>query len=276
MAREFGVTVSRAASEPAGEAAVPVRMPRVAIYRSWQAPMPEGWTRWVLDQYGFDYQNVWDTDVRSGALSDFDVLLIPAQGEDGIRNGNEPGSMPEQYVGGLGDVGTAAVRTFAEQGGWVVAFDAAVDYAISTFDLPFRNTISGVSTQDFFLPGSIIQLEVAANHPLTYGLAADAKTLFARSQVLERTDGGSTPGITTPVCYANSDYLVSGWTLGGDEYLAGRTAVAQAQVGEGQVVLFAFQPHFRGQPRGTFKLLFNALMGSSTEGLPYATGLNCR
>jgi hypothetical protein len=77
------------------------------------------------------------------------------------------------------------------------------------------------------------------------------------------------------VCYAASDYLVSGWTLGGDEYLAGRTAAAQVSVGEGQVVLFAFTPHFRGQPRNTFKLLFNALLGATTEGLPAGTGLGC-
>ena len=83
-------------------------------------------------------------------------------------------------------------------------------------------------------------------------------------------------GVSTPVCYAESDYLISGWILGGDEYLAGRTAAVQAALGSGQVVLFAFSPHFRGQPRNTFKLLFNALVGSSTEGPPDGIGLGCR
>jgi hypothetical protein len=251
-------------------------MPRVAIYRSWQAQMPEGWTRWVLDEYGIPWENVWDDDVRGGALSGYDVLVVPAQSEEGIRLGHEPGSMPERYVGGLGEAGVSAVETFVREGGRLVALDEAVDFAIATFDLPFRNTVAGVSTQEFFLPGSIIRLEVDPEHPLGYGMEEDAVTLFARSQVLERTDGGRTPGVTTPVCYAAADYLVSGWTLGGDEYLAGRTAAAQAAVGDGEVVLFAFEPHFRGQPRNTFKLLFNALMGASTEGLPGGTGLDCR
>ncbi|MBT8487627.1 MAG: peptidase M14, partial [Gemmatimonadetes bacterium] len=115
------------------------------------------------------------------------------------------------------------------------------------------------------------------SHPLGWGLAPDAVTLFARSQVLERTDAGRAPGVSTPVCYAEADYLVSGWTLGGDEYLAGRTAVAQAAVDEGDVVLLAFDPIFRGQPRNTFKLFFNALMGSATGELPTAAvGLECR
>ena len=104
----------------------------------------------------------------------------------------------------------------------------------------------------------------------------DAVTLFARSQVLEPTDGAGRQGVSTPVCYVGADYLVSGWTVGGDQYLAGGTAVAQVAVGLGQVVLFAFTPHFRGQPRNTFKLLFNALVGSSTEGIPTETELTCR
>ena len=184
--------------------------------------------------------------------------------------------MPQRFVGGLGATGVAAVEEFVRNGGRLVALDDAVDFAIGLFDLPFRNTVAGVSSQEFFLPGSIIQLEVDPEHPLGYGVADDAVTLFARSQVLERTDGGRTPGVTTPVCYAETDYLISGWTLGGDEYLAGRTAAAQAPVGEGHVVLLAFEPHFRGQPRNTFKLLFNALMGAGTEDLPEGAGLACR
>ena len=78
------------------------------------------------------------------------------------------------------------------------------------------------------------------------------------------------------MCYADADFLVSGWTLGGEEVLAGYPAAAQIGVGEGQVVLFAFRPHFRGQPRNTFKLLFNALAASATQGLPERPGLDCR
>ncbi len=276
MASEHGVTLTGLSAAPAANAISAVTMPRVAIYRSWAAPMPEGWTRWVLDQYGIAWENVWDDDIRSGALSDFDVLFFPSQGDRQILAGHAPGSMPDQYVGGLGDAGSAAVQRFVRGGGRVVASNAAVDYAISALDLPFRNTVQGVSTQDFFIPGSIIQLQVDPDHPLAYGVAPDAMTLFARSQVLERTDGGRGEGVSTPVCYAQSDYLISGWTLGGDEYLAGRTAVAQVAVGSGDVVLLGFAPHFRGQPRNTFKLLFNALMGSTTEGLPSPSSLPCR
>ena len=291
LAADHGLTLTGVSSPPSPDAVAEARAPRVAIYRSWQAPMPEGWTRWVLDQYGFEWENVWDADVREGDLSRFDVILLPSQGAAGIAQGHAPGSMPEPYTGGLGVEGAAALRAFVEDGGWVLAFDQAVDYAIETFALPFRNRARGRSSQEFFIPGSVIRIDVDPSHPLGYGMDEAAMALFSRSQVLERTDGatgGATGGaagsgggadigpISTPVCYAASDFLVSGWTLGGEEVLAGYPAVAQVGVGAGQVVLFAFRPHFRGQPRNTFKLLFNALAASATEGLPASPGLRCR
>ena len=287
LAADYGLTLTGVSSPPSPGAVAEARAPRVAIYRSWQAPMPEGWTRWVLDQYGFEWENVWDADVRDGDLTRFDVILLPSQGAAGIAQGHAPGSMPEPYTGGLGEEGAAALRAFVEDGGWVLAFDQAVDYAIETFALPFRNRARGRSSQEFFIPGSVIRIDVDPSHPLGYGMDEAAMALFSRSQVLERTDGaaggvaGSGGGadigpISTPVCYAASDFLVSGWTLGGEEVLAGYPAVAQVGVGAGQVVLFAFRPHFRGQPRNTFKLLFNALAASATEGLPASPGLRCR
>ncbi|NNF12016.1 MAG: peptidase M14, partial [Gemmatimonadetes bacterium] len=201
LAADFALTTARPEGDVSAAAPVEVRMPRVAIYRSWQARMPEGWTRWVLDQYGFAWENVWDGDVREGALSDYDVLIVPSQSVTGIRDGHASGDMPAEYVGGLGEAGVAAVDAFVRNGGRLVAVDQSVDFALELFDLPFRNAVAGVSTQEFFLPGSIIQLRVDDSHPLGWGLAPDAVTLFARSQVLERTDAGRAPGVSTPVCY---------------------------------------------------------------------------
>ena len=76
--------------------------------------MPEGWTRWTLDRYGIPWENVWDADVRNGALSDYDVVILPAQGEQAIRDGHAPGDMPDRFVGGLGVEGTAALRSFVD------------------------------------------------------------------------------------------------------------------------------------------------------------------
>ena len=76
--------------------------------------------------------------------------------------------------------------------------------------------------------------------------------------------------IDTVVSYAKEDLLMSGWALGEEEFIAGKSAVVRVGLGQGQIVLFGFRPQFRGQPRGTYKLLFNALQGASLEAMPWS------
>jgi hypothetical protein len=52
---------------------------------------------------------------------------------------------------------------------------------------------------------------------------------------------------------------MSGWAMGEEKYLANTSAMLNAEYGGGNLVLFGFKPQFRGQPRGTYKLIFNAI-----------------
>ena len=45
----------------------------------------------------------------------------------------------------------------------------------------------------------------------------------------------------------------------GPEHIAGKPALVSADVGEGSVVLFGFQPNYRGQTIATWPLLWAAL-----------------
>ena len=74
------------------------------------------------------------------------------------------------------------------------------------------------------------------------------------SMAFEVTD----PSIAVAARYGSGDPLLSGWVLGGDK-VAGKPAILEAKVGQGSVVLFGFQPNYRGQTVATFPLLFNAL-----------------
>jgi len=52
--------------------------------------------------------------------------------------------------------------------------------------------------------------------------------------------------------------LRSGW-LNGAERMQGGAAAVDVRHGNGHVVLIAFQPQWRGQPTGTFRVVFNSL-----------------
>ncbi|HTH26646.1 MAG TPA: hypothetical protein VL919_16110, partial [Vicinamibacterales bacterium] len=74
MGVELGVLFTGLDAVPSG--AKPIRAPRVGLYRSYRANMDEGWTRWMLEQYEFPYKTLWNADLRTGDLSQFDVLLF--------------------------------------------------------------------------------------------------------------------------------------------------------------------------------------------------------
>ena len=73
--------------------------------------------------------------------------------------------------------------------------------------------------------------------------------------------------------YPTHDLLMSGWLLG-ERVIANRAAVIEAEVEKGRVVLLGFRTQHRGQPHGTFKLLFNALLLGSSEKASMPTGTN--
>ncbi|MFL6214046.1 MAG: M14 metallopeptidase family protein [Blastocatellia bacterium] len=159
--------------------AKPVAKPRLALYRSWVASMDEGWTRWALEQFGFDYKNVYDADVRAGNLKDkFDVVILPDQSMQQIVNGNRAGSYPEEYTGGITEAGVAALKSFVEAGGVLICLDSATELALKQFDLPVKNVLDGVRRDQFYAPGSIFHAVVDTTSPIGYGMPAEADLYF--------------------------------------------------------------------------------------------------
>jgi len=230
--------------------------PRIAYLKSWQESMEGGWTRWVFDQHGMRYDTIKDARVRAGNLRrDYDVLVIQSQSAASIRNGYAPGSMPEQYTGGMGEAGVAAVKAFVEQGGRLITMEAATDFAIDVLGLPVKSAVAGLRPQDFYVPGSLLRLDLDASHPLASGYGASTSAWYWDDSRAFEVSGET---VRVVARYGAGNPLQSGWILGQDR-LAGKPAMLEARVGQGSVVLFGFQPNYRAQSVATWPLLFNAL-----------------
>jgi hypothetical protein len=217
--------------------------------------MDEGWTRWLLDQFGFRHSPVLNLDLQAGNLnSRFDVIVFPDQGVDTIHDGYKDGSMPPPFTGGVGDKGAAALRLFAAKGGTIVLLNRATGYASAHLGVGVRDALGGVSDRDFYAPGSLVNAR-GGHHWLTLGLPEYFPIWFEQSPVFEL---GSASGARPVVSYPDGPLLASGWLLGGN-FLRRRASVVDVPVGSGHIVLFGMRPQYRGQSYLTFKMFFNAL-----------------
>jgi hypothetical protein len=229
--------------------------PRVAMYKSWQEPMPEGWQRWVFDQHDMPYDTLHDADIRAGALADYDVLVFQSQSAESILHGFAESVVPAAYAGGLGTTGAGAVEAFVQGGGRVIAIEEAADFVKEMFDLGISDVTASLPNTGFYIPGSILRLELEPDSELTLGLRDEVAAWYWRSSKAFEVDD---PRVRVAARYASGDPLLSGWMLGG-QHVAGRPAVLEADVGEGSLVLFGFQPNYRAQTVATWPLLFNAI-----------------
>lgn len=254
LARELGVTFTGLRSAPADLR--PLELPRIGLYKSWQANMDEGWTRWILEQYEFPLDTLHDAEIRGADLSRYHAIILPDQRASSILHGHAPGTRPEELTGGIGLEGMVRLQRYLEGGGRIVAFDGATELLIDQLGLPLRNVVEGLPSDRYFIPGTLLRIDVDTTHPLARGMPEQAAAFFSRSAAFDVRGGGA----EVVARYGDDDDLVlSGWALGADRYVAGRAAAVRVPVGKGDVVLFGFRPQFRAQPRGTFKLLFNAL-----------------
>jgi hypothetical protein len=253
------------------------RKPRTALYKPWSASMDEGWTRWVLDTYGFAPKTLSPQEVAKGALG-FDAIILPDIPKDVIATGRRKASdaamkyeeeMPTEYRGGLDKAGAEALRKFVTNGGTLVAFAAACDYVIDEFNIPVRNALTGIKPDEYANLGSLVRLRVRAQHAVTAGLQEEVAAFLDSAIAFDTIAPAVDMQRWVLASYPDDprDILLSGW-MRGEERLARKAAAVAVTYGKGKIVLLGFRPQFRGQTHATFPFIFNSLYWSVMPNTP--------
>ena len=112
-------------------------------------------------------------------------IIIPDQAPATILNGYPAGKMPPEYAGGIGPAGVKALREFVEQGGTLVCLNRASAFAIEQFKLPVRDVVANLSEKEFFVPGSILRIELDTTSPLAQGMPKESIAWVEDSPVFE-------------------------------------------------------------------------------------------
>ncbi|MCP5113532.1 MAG: hypothetical protein GY953_22080, partial [bacterium] len=232
----------------------PQARPRVGLYRSFVPSMDEGWTRWLLEQFGFEYQSVKNQAIIAGNLRhSFDVIVFPDQGSSTIETGYKKGSMPSELVGGVTARGVASLKGFLAEGGTLVFLNKSTEFAVKKLGVEATNVVASLKSSEFYSPGSLLNVRLQ-NHPLTLGLPREIAEWSQGSPAWE-----APPGSTVVASYPKANVLASGWLLG-EQKITGKAALLEASFGNGRVILFGMRPQYRAQSYQTFKLFFNALV----------------
>jgi hypothetical protein len=242
---------------PAQGEGKPVKAARIGLYRSWNANMDEGWTRWILEQYQFPFTSLYNPDVIAGHLRDkLDVIVIPDSQSRQIMEGFRAGTIPERYAGGIGEEGVQALKEFVTEGGTLVAFNNATMFAIDQFNLPVTNALAGASGTDFFCSGCLLSIHVEdPKNTLNSGLLPDPIVMFERSPAFDTKP--EFKGAVLARYPKDRNPLASG-ALVGPAKIQGKAAALNVDYGKGHVILLGFRPQWRGQSQGTYKFFMNA------------------
>jgi hypothetical protein len=245
---------------------------RVALYKPYFSSIDEGWTRFVLEQYGFGVKNIENKEVKAGNLnSKFDVIILPDTTKQIILEGRPTKegyfeSFPPEYSGGIGKEGVSALKDFVEKGGTLIALAHANELLIGDdFNLPVRNAAasegaSAGSASDFNIPGSLLRVYIDPNHPVCYGLPAEVAA-FVDAPIAFQTSEPPPDVERSVIAWYPSDakdILVSGYVHGAEK-LERKAAAVSFTKGKGKIVMFGFRVQHRAQTEGTFQLLFNAI-----------------
>jgi len=271
-ARELGLTFTGVDNVP-GDALLALKPVRVGLWDQYGGSIQSGWVRWIFDQYEIPYQVVYPQELDSGKLRDnFDVLVfvdgaIPENDRAG-RFGRQPeaADIPAEYRDRLGSVTVAKtvpnIRAFLQNGGTVLTIGSSTVLA-KHLNLPITDALvkEGTNTplprEQFYIPGSVLEVSVDNGNPLAYGVPDSVAVLYDHSPSF-RITADSASSVKRVAWYASPTPLRSGWAWG-QRYLDQTVAIAEARVGKGKLFIFGPEIAFRGQPHGSFPFLFNAI-----------------
>jgi hypothetical protein len=276
-ARDLGLTVHAAASAPTARK-MALKPVRIGLVDRYGGVMTSGWTRWLLEQFEFPFEVVYPQTLDAGDLGKkFDVLLFtdgvlpPDPDSDAARYARpdpKPEDIPAQFRPWLGTIAEAKagpqLAAFLKQGGSVVAIGDSSRLS-QWVDAPARDmlveTADGktkpIPTTKFYIPGSLLKVEVNTAEPLAYGAPPALDVFFDRSPSFEIAAAAT--GVHRVAWYPKTGILQSGWAVGQDR-LAGSAAALDIDVGRGKLILLGPEVAQRGQSAAAFRFLFNGLL----------------
>ncbi len=256
----------------------PLDMPRIALVETYFHDMDAGWTRYLFDSYHIPF-TVLHPDQFPGTdlAGEFDVVIFPDTDKSILMTGKQKegdsyymGGYHPDYVKGMEKEGLEKLMTFSDQGGIIIAWGRSANLFEGNlkikgkdpeeeFQLPFKDLSPQLVKDGLYVPGSLVKVNLIADHPLTLGMPGQIG-VFSRARPVFQT---SIPMFDMDRrvigSYPEKDVIMSGYGAK-SEKMASKAAMIWMKKGKGQFVFYGFGPQFRASTQASYKLLFNAML----------------
>jgi hypothetical protein len=273
-AADLGLTFAGVTTPPAPDA-LRLQPVRVGLWDRYGGSSSSGWIRWLLERYEFPHERVYAQTLDAGNLARrFDVIVLPDEAMPARSDGAPPvNQVPLEYRSTLGTMSwertLPQLRKFVEDGGTLITIGDATAMA-ERLSLGVTNALTSTTgpapralgPDEFYIPGSVLRVSVDNTTPIGFGFEREADVFFDASPAF-RIDAGAGASVRRVAWFATATPLRSGWAWG-QRMLEGTTAIVDASLGRGRVLMFGPEIAYRAQSHGTFKFLFNGIHSART------------
>jgi len=275
-----------------------MKKPRIGLYQPWTGSMDEGWTRWLLEQYGFEFVSLHPEDFHAPLRDKVDSIIfaddarVPVEsiGQTGARGaagaaGAPPAGAPAAGAAAAGAAQAGGGRGQGGRGGgsgrvvrpeYAYALTQADLQAFETFvrdggTVVCFNSACRFVVQQFKLPVKNVVEGLKPEEFFLRGSIVNVKTdpthpvmagMAETSAVFVDGSPVYEPQVgfkgTILAKYADTGSPLQSGYLIGEKHLQGKAAALDIELDKGHVVLLGFRPQWRGQPFATFRIVFNS------------------
>jgi hypothetical protein len=261
-------------------AAETVILPRIALIESVFHDMDAGWTRFIFDRYSIPFTVLKPGEIMShDLLREYDVIIFPDEDKNLLMEAKYKGKddvygipvYPPEVLKGIGEEGMQKLLKFIDGGGIVISWGESAGLFLGPlsikkennekeeFQLPCKDISDELRKKGFYSPGSLLQVKLVKDHPLTWGMPETVGVFSRGKPVFETSIPYFDMDRRVIGVYPEKNLLLSGY-IENEKVAGNKPVLIWLKKGKGQLVLYGFNPQFRASTAGTYKLLFNSLL----------------
>ncbi len=254
-------------------------IPRIALVETFFHDMDAGWTRFIFDTYFIPYKVIHPRDFsKTDFEKNFDIVIFPDANSQVIMSGKygKEGhyyipSYPPEYTKGIGKKGLSKIVKFINDGGTVISWGQSTKLFLSTlsfkygkdkteqFNLPVSDISSGLRNRGLYCPGSLVNIKLLENHPLTLGMEKEIGVFFRGRPVFATRVPSFDMDRRVIGYFPQRNILKSGYCENCN-LLENHSILVWLKKNRGQLIMLGFNPQFRASTPVSYKLIFNSIL----------------